>query len=220
MQPPPQQPGPQPAPQNNPGPAPQPNQPGRNNNNNRNNRGGHRGDGWSPLFGYRGAGGNDDVLGSAAAPTRAVGEAIGIGGVDSTSSMTKSILGLDKDPDKVQLNEYMKITSPDHETTLKNIRAQATLHDMLLNDPVISGHDPREVATAFNDIANAAPNVVDSPAVLQAVLRKRLEAGQMADFDVKQLLEMDKLKADRDKTLMELRKLEQGLVYNPTGSDR
>ena len=134
--------------------------------------------------------------------------------------MTKSILGLDKDPDKMQLNEYMNITSPDHETTLKNIRAQATLHDMLMNDPVISGHDPREVATAFNDIANAAPNVVDSPAVLQAVLRKRLEAGQMADFDVKQLLEMDKLKADRDKTMLELRQLEQGLVYNPSGTKR
>ena len=42
----------------------------------------------------------------------------------------------------------------------------------------------------------------------------------MADFDVKQLLEMDKLKADRDKTMLELRQLEQGLVYNPSGTKR
>lgn len=159
-----------------------------------------------------------NVLSNSTAATKSIGEAIGVGAAPSAGNMAKSVLGLDKDPDKMQLNEYMNITSPDHETALKNIRAQATLHDMLMNDPVISGYEPREVAVAFNDVAQAAPNVVDSPAVLQAVLRKRLEAGQFADFDVKQLLEMDKLKADRDKTMLQLRQLEQGLVYNPAGS--
>jgi hypothetical protein len=83
---------------------------------------------------------------------------------------------------------------------------------LLLNDDVVSGHDPKEVAVAFNEIANAAPGVVDSPAVLQALLRKRLESGQLADFDVKQLLEMDKLKAERDKLRTETMEKERNLV--------
>lgn len=114
--------------------------------------------------------------------------------------------------EKMKRQEYEKLTSPDHETALKNIKAQATLHDLLLNDDVVSGHDPKEVAVAFNEIANAAPGVVDSPAVLQALLRKRLESGQLADFDVKQLLEMDKLKAERDKLRTETMEKERNLV--------
>lgn len=114
--------------------------------------------------------------------------------------------------EKMKRQEYEKLTAPDHETALKNIKAQATLHDLLLNDDVVSGHDPKEVAVAFNEIANAAPGVVDSPAVLQALLRKRLESGQLADFDVKQLLEMDKLKAERDKLRTETMEKERNLV--------
>lgn len=117
-----------------------------------------------------------------------------------------------KDPADIRKKQYDKLTAPDHETALKNIKAQATLHDLLLNDDVISGHDPADVANAFNEIANVAPGVVDSPAVLQALLRKRLEAGQLADFDVKQLLEMDKIKTERDHKRLESSKLEREMV--------
>jgi hypothetical protein len=126
--------------------------------------------------------------------------------------MAKSILGLDKDPSAIKLKMLQDISSPDHELTLKNIRAQATLHDLMLNDDVISGYSPQEVALAFNEVADAAPNVVQSPAVLRAMLRKRLEAGQLADFDAKQLLEMDKLKAERDQTMLSARKLQEELA--------
>lgn len=135
-----------------------------------------------------------------------------IGGNVKPDSVFAPAFGLDKDPAKEQLNAYQSLTTPEHELQLKNIRAQATLHDLMANDPVVSGYDSNEVANAFNDIANAAPNIVDSPAVLQAVLRKRLEAGQFADFDVKQLLEMDKTKAERDNTLLQQKKLEQDLI--------
>ena len=85
------------------------------------------------------------------------------------------------------------------------MRAKGVLHDVVINDPVISGYDPHDVAMAFNEVAELAPNLVDSPGMIQSVLRKRLEAGSLADFDVKQILEMDKLRADRDKTLAETR---------------
>jgi hypothetical protein len=149
---------------------------------------------------------------SAAKPVKTIGETIGVNGATSSGAIAKSVMGFDADPEKMRLQEYKNISAPDHEISLKNIRAQATLHDLLLNDPVISGYDSREVALAFNDVANAAPNVVESPSVLQAVLRKRLEAGQLADFDVKQLLEMDKLKEERDLMALNRQKLEHDLI--------
>lgn len=104
---------------------------------------------------------------------------------------------------------YRELGSPDHEKEMKSIRTRGMLHDLMLNDDVIAGHDPREVAMAFNDVASVSPDLVDSPGAMQAVLRKRLEAGQMADFDVKQLMEMEKLKAEQAKLKLEARKMEE-----------
>jgi len=165
------------------------------------------------MYGAKGPKGESDgFLDSAAKPVNTIGETIGVNGATSSGDIAKSVMGFDADPEKMRLQEYKNISAPDHEISLKNIRAQATLHDLLLNDPVISGYDSREVALAFNDVANAAPNVVESPSVLQAVLRKRLEAGQLADFDVKQLLEMDKLKEERDLMALNRQKLEHDLI--------
>jgi hypothetical protein len=85
---------------------------------------------------------------------------------------------------------------------LRNIRAQGVLSDLITNDPVISGHDPREVANAFNELAEVAPSFMDSSATVQALLRKRLEAGQLGDFDIKQLVDMEKARAEQQKSLI------------------
>jgi hypothetical protein len=135
--------------------------------------------------------------------------AIGVAMGKQLSGLTGDMM---KDPTDIRKTQYDKLTAPDHETALKNIKAQATLHDLLLNDNVISGYDPSDVANAFNEISNVAPGIVDSPAVMQALLRKRLEAGQLADFDVKQLLEMDKIKTERDHKRLETNKLEREMV--------
>jgi len=142
-------------------------------------------------------------------PVQAVGGAIGEAGA---KSVLGDVLGANEDPAKLQLSAYKSISTPEHELQLKNIRAQATLHDLMMNDPVISGHDPKDVAMAFNDIASTAPGIVESPAALQAFLRKRLEAGQFADFDVKQLLDMEKTKADRDNVLLSNQQKQQELL--------
>jgi hypothetical protein len=44
---------------------------------------------------------------------------------------------------------------------------------------------------------------MDSSATVQALLRKRLEAGQLADFDVKQLVDLEKAKAEQQKNLVD-----------------
>ena len=117
-----------------------------------------------------------------------------------------------KEPDKM-LNDTLKdITDPDHERKLRNIRAQSVVTDLMTNDPVISGHDPHEVANAFNELAEVAPSFMDSTATVQALLRKRLESGQLADFDIKQLLDMEKVKAEKQKNIVDARSKEMGMI--------
>lgn len=99
------------------------------------------------------------------------------------------------------------ISGTEQDKALRDIKSRSVMHDLIMNDPVISAHDAEDVAMAFNEIAELAPNMVDSPGMLRVVLRKRLEAGQLADFDIKQIMEMDKLRAERDKIVSETRRL-------------
>jgi len=117
-----------------------------------------------------------------------------------------------KSPAEMREDAFQEITDPDHDRKLRNIRAQGVLADLVTNDPVISGHDPREVATAFNELAEVAPNFMDSGATVQALLRKRLEAGQLADFDIKQLTELEKIRAEKQKNVVQTRDAERGLI--------
>lgn len=133
-------------------------------------------------------------------PAKMVGGIIGMGS-------GKEAPPAPKDPLAPVKSEFNSLSDPDHESALQGIRAKSVLHDLMLNDPIISGHDPQDVAMAFNEIAELSPNLVSSPGMLNSVLRKRLEAGQLGDFDVKQLLEMDKLRAERDKIQNETRRI-------------
>lgn len=130
-------------------------------------------------------------------PTKFIGQLLGAKDLSALSPIK------DKDPKSMVREQYQKLTDPSHENALKTIRAKSVVHDMVLNDPVISGYDPQDVAMAFNEIAELAPSLIDTPGMIRPLLRKRLESGQLADFDVKQILEMDKLRADRDKALIE-----------------
>jgi hypothetical protein len=117
-----------------------------------------------------------------------------------------------KTPGDLRNEAFDEITDPNHERKLRNIKAQSTLADMITNDPVISGYDPREVTNAYNEIAELAPNFADSTAAMQALLRKRLEAGQLADFDVKQLEEMEKIRADKQNVMLQAQGKQRELI--------
>lgn len=138
-----------------------------------------------------------DFMGAATGPTKFIGGLLGTKSITDISPIQK------KDPNKILREQFQQLTDPSHENALKTIRAKSIMHDMVLNDPVISGYDPQDVAMAFNEIAELAPSLVDAPGMIRPILRKRLESGQLADFDVKQILDMDKLRADRDKALIE-----------------
>jgi hypothetical protein len=133
-----------------------------------------------------------------------------LGGFSATLSGLGKIMGgndtllADKGTQAGQKSKaFMNITSPEHENKLQQIKSRGVLNDLILNDPVISGYDPHEVAQAYNQIAELAPNFTGSSAAMQAMLRKRLEAGQLADFDVKQILELEKTRADSMKSNLE-----------------
>lgn len=83
---------------------------------------------------------------------------------------------------------YNNITDPDHEAQLRNIQTQAMLQDMLINDPVVSSYDPSEALNAFNDIVATAPSAANQRLLMQSLLRKRLEQGNMDPFEADQLL--------------------------------
>jgi hypothetical protein len=107
------------------------------------------------------------------------------------------------DPLKQKQKAYASIAGPDHENRLQQIKSRGVLNDLILNDPVVSGYDPHEVASAYNQIAELAPNFTGSSAAMQALLRKRLESGSLADFDVKQLIELEKLRAESANNTLE-----------------
>lgn len=104
---------------------------------------------------------------------------------------------------------------PVHEAELDAIEAEGVLQDLLATDPVISAYDPDEVLSAYNEVAHFAPNSVREPLVLRGYLRKYLESSGhprgkvMEGFDVKQLQDMEKVRADRGMTLsQDLEKLQ------------
>lgn len=107
------------------------------------------------------------------------------------------------DPAKQKQKAFMRMSDAEHENKLQQIKSRGVLNDLILNDPVISGYDPHEIASAYNQLAEIAPNFTGSSAAMQALLRKRLEAGQLADFDIKQLIEMEKIRAESLKSNLE-----------------
>lgn len=129
------------------------------------------------------------------------------------TSIAASLTTPNPEAEKAQVGSaYKQLTDPDHELQLRNIRAKSTLNDLVMNDPVISGYDPAEISLAFNEIAEIAPDISDSPVVMQALLRKRLEQGALSDFEIKQLMDVATSRGDMRLRNLQARKLENELV--------
>lgn len=91
--------------------------------------------------------------------------------------------------DNSKLNKAVsQLNDPGHEQRLREINTHAMLQNLMLNDPVISGYDPHEVTSAFNDITQISPSVADQQMLMQSLLRKRLQQGQLDTFEQDQLL--------------------------------
>jgi hypothetical protein len=107
-------------------------------------------------------------------------------------SAVKNLMTPSSDAKKDQSNKALSsLVDPAHEAQLRNIRTQATLQDLMANDPVIHGYDPTETIDAFNEIVSTAPRTADQRLVIQSLLRKRLAQGALDPFEVEQLLSME-----------------------------
>lgn len=91
--------------------------------------------------------------------------------------------------DETRLNKAVsQLNDPNHELRLREINTQAMLQDLSLSDPVISGYDSHEIADAFNNINQISPSVADQRSIMQSLLRKHLQQGQLDSFEHDQLL--------------------------------
>lgn len=82
--------------------------------------------------------------------------------------------------------------SVSHVDELRAIKAKVMLADLLQNDEVISGFDPDEVTSAYNDLAQLAPSASTQIAIMRPLLRRRLSSGSLETFDADSMLSMDK----------------------------
>ena len=93
------------------------------------------------------------------------------------------------------------LNDPAHESKLREINAQAMMQDLMINDPVISGYDPEEVMGAYNDIVQMSPSAGTQRMLMQSLLRKQLQQGQLDTFEQDQLLGFeDKLRKQQHPT--------------------
>ena len=85
-----------------------------------------------------------------------------------------------------------KLGDPSHENELRKIRAQVMLSEMMSDsENPISGHDPEEVLSAYNELAQLAPRIAEQPAAVQPLLAKRL-AGNVEPFEVREIGDIEK----------------------------
>jgi len=85
------------------------------------------------------------------------------------------------DPASVKQKAYAKLNDPYHDAQLRDLETQSMLQDMMINDPVISSHNPHETAAAVNELSRTAPSYAQQPLLTRPFLRQVLEMGTPSD---------------------------------------
>jgi hypothetical protein len=122
--------------------------------------------------------------------------------IGATSGASRSLAqAMAPDYEKEVTKRMDQLGGASHQINLDSIKTQAMLHDLMANDPIISGYDPDSVMDAYNHISQMAPQAVSNRLVAQAMIRKYLEQGSVSDaFDINQLLDVEQ-KLDQQREL-------------------
>lgn len=91
-----------------------------------------------------------------------------------------------------KLNSMLNdLDDPNHLNEMRKIRAQTVL-TQLMSDPEnpISGYDPEEVLSAYNDMVKLSPRLADQPAAVGPLLNKRL-SGNTEPFELGETLKLE-----------------------------
>jgi len=100
--------------------------------------------------------------------------------------------GADKTPGEMSSSIADELATPGDQNEIRQIYARAMLQDFLDNDEVISSHEPDEVLSAYNEIAQLGQHVSSQPAIMRPLLRQRLTQGAVAPFEAEQIANIEK----------------------------
>lgn len=117
--------------------------------------------------------------------------AVGGAAAGGTRGILDQLMGSDA-LDKRVGKDVLDLEDPGHEDHLRSIQAQAMLTRMMA-DPAnpLSGYDPEDVLTSYNELSQLTPRLATQPAAVQALLAKRL-MGHSEPFEVKELTDIEK----------------------------
>ena len=95
--------------------------------------------------------------------------------------------------------QIKELNDPEHMNELRKIRAQTVLAQLMTDpDSPLSGYDPEEVLSAYNDVVQLSPRLADQPSALGPLLNKRL-IGNTEPFELKEQLGLEEsLKKTQD----------------------
>jgi len=111
---------------------------------------------------------------------------LGLGFAENLAESVKA-----DNPKRVE-DQIKSLESPEHINELRKIRAQTVL-TQLMSDPEnpLSGYDPEEVLSAYNQMVQLSPRLADQPAAIGPMLSKRL-AGNTEPFEIGETLKLEK----------------------------
>jgi len=147
---------------------------------------------------------NDVIVGSVWDNRSLTKEAIGLAGLTLAGIMGRSAGGMagklaPKSKEELVQAQMDNLASPSHEDSLRAIRMQTMIHELMLSDPVISGYDKEAVLEAYNHLSEVAPRAMQTRTMAQALIRKYLEQASAIDpFDIDQALDVESKLTDRD----------------------
>jgi len=102
----------------------------------------------------------------------------------------KTVERIEEGADDAAKSMQKKLLDPMHEASMRKIRTQALLTQML-SDEVIGSYAPAEVLKAYNEIQSLAPRLSEQPLALRALLRRRLQGG-LEPFEAKELVDAER----------------------------
>ena len=111
------------------------------------------------------------------------------GGIGLKSVLDKALTP--KPTSELVDDQWMELEDPEHENSLRKIRAQAMISDFMANDEVISGYDQEEVLRAYNEIAQMTPRASTQPGAMRPLIRRRLQ-GHVEPFEAEQATNIEK----------------------------
>lgn len=113
-------------------------------------------------------------------------------GIAAGNAVGKMIGDVPKTKSDMIEDQWLELEDPSHHNELRKIRAHAMLNSMMTDpeDP-ISGFDPDQVVTAFNEINQLAPRLAEQPAVMRPLLQRRLQ-GNVQPFEAKEIADIEK----------------------------